>query len=730
MRLLHAMAVMVFAVSTASSANYTIEPTTPTRTRPVVIDGAVTTPVARAIPRVPFITLATPPLLAPAIECNTFDTSASYTGGALFIPPAAHCAVGPTHVVTVSNVIVQWRPKVGTTNTPEYENTLTGFFGAVPGVLADNFGFDPKVIFDQHEGRFVIVFLQQWDPAAGDPSEASRILIAISKTSDPNAGWWMHTIDSKLSIETVDRWMDYPGLAVDEHALYLTGNMFAFVSGGNAYAGSRLWIVDKSGAYAGSPVAFTVHDAYAATSGSGSMPATTQPAHMFGASPLDAGARPIGTYLVSYSGLSNAGIEAVQIIEVSDPLGANGGPFFTHQNVSVGDIDETALAMLDAPQLGSNDHIETNDRRALGAVWRNDNLYLCAQVRIPPSDPEEHQTSAHWWRVSTTSPAPGLSLADQGRVGAEDLGVMTYTYYPALMVDVDGNMAISVSASSSSMYPGAYYATRMAGDAPGSIGEAAPLAPGVDFYDRRFGGARNRWGDYSGIALDPDDDATFYVYNQYAGARGSVIPAFPTEDGRWHTKLGWFRVKPSLAVAIVSFDAIVKGDAVSIAGVFRSDLLVERVELYRGVGTGELARIAVDRAASDRFAFTDRDVVPGASYRYQLAVTDGDGEFRSPIVTVEVPAASSVLAQNTPNPFNPTTRIRFQLAKSEHATLSVHDASGHLVRVLVDEARGTGAHDVVWDGKSDAGTPVGSGVYFYRLTAGKFSDAKKMVLLK
>ena len=100
------------------------------------------------------------------------------------------------------------------------------------------------------------------------------------------------------------------------------------------------------------------------------------------------------------------------------------------------------------------------------------------------------------------------------------------------------------------------------------------------------------------------------------------------------------------------------------------------------------------------------------------------------VVTVEVPAASSVLAQNTPNPFNPTTRIRFQLAKSEHATLSVHDASGHLVRVLVDEVREAGTHDVVWDGKSDAGTPVGSGVYFYRLTAGKFSDAKKMVLLK
>lgn len=728
MRLLGlAIVAIMMTVSAPGAANYTIEPTRPTRSHAVMIDGTTTVPVAHAIPRVPRVS-ATPPLLAPAIECNTFDISASLTGGALFIPPDPHCAVGPTHVVTISNVVVQWRPKVGAADTPEYENSLTGFFG--PGVLADDFGFDPKVIFDQHEGRFVIVFLQQWDPAAGDPSEESRILIAISKTSDPNAGWWMHTIDAKLNIAGTDRWADYPGLAVDDHALYLTSNMFSFVSGGSAFGGSRLWIVDKAAAYAGSPIAFTVHDAYAATSGSGSIPTTTQPAHMFGASPLDASARVIGTYLVSYSGLSDAGSEAVQVIEVSDPLGATGGPFFTLQFVVAGDIDNTTPVMLDAPQLGSAQVIETNDRRALGAVWRDGNLFACAQVRIPDGQPEAHETTAHWWRVSTASPAPALSLADQGNVGAEDLGAATYTYYPAIMVDVDGNMALGFSASSTTSYAGAYYATRMAGDAAGTIGASAPLALGTDFYHRRFGGARNRWGDYSGIALDPDDDATFYVYNQYAGPRGSIIPALPTEDGRWHTKLGWFRVKPSLSVAIVSFDAIVKGGAVSIAGVFRSDLTVERVELYRGVGQGALARIALEQSAHDRFAFTDRDVVPGTSYRYQLGVTDGDGEFRSPIVTVQIPAASSVLSQNTPNPFNPVTRITYQLAKSEHVTLSVHDASGRLVRTLVDGVRGMGTHDVVWDGKSDAGTAVGSGVYFYRLTAGKFSDAKKMVLLK
>ncbi len=95
-----------------------------------------------------------------------------------------------------------------------------------------------------------------------------------------------------------------------------------------------------------------------------------------------------------------------------------------------------------------------------------------------------------------------------------------------------------------------------------------------------------------------------------------------------------------------------------------------------------------------------------------------------------MPKASIELSQNAPNPFNPSTTIRFSLPASEHVGLAIYSASGALVRMLVDETRDRGAHDVTWDGRDSAGSPVGSGVYFYRLTAGKFSDSRKMVLLK
>ncbi len=717
---------IVVIVSSASAVDLTVEPTEPS-IAPVAEANGATAPPFFAKGPVPPIPL-TPPLLGPAIECNNFNTSTGYTGGFLFIPPDPHCAVGPEHVINITNVIIQWRPKVGTADPPQYENSLMGFFGAVPGTLAGDFGFDPKVIYDQYNSRFVVVFLQQTDPAAGDPSEESRILVAVSMTSDPNLGWFKYVINSKINIGGLDHWADYPGFAVDDKAVYVTNNMFKFVSGGSTFGGSRLWIINKVPTYTGGPIAVTVHDAYAATPGS--IATTTQPAHMYGVPPLDALGRPLGTYLVSYSGLSGGGLESVQVIQLSDPLGGVGGPFFVQQFVGVGDIDNTAGAMLDSPQLGSAATIETNDRRALNAVWRNNNLYMCAQVRVPVGQPEAAQTTAHWWRLNTLVPTPGTALADQGNVGAEDHAVGAYTFFPSVMVDCQDNMAIGFSASAPTIYAGAYYATRLAGDPAGTVGATGILALGVDFYNRRFGGARNRWGDYSGLSLCPIDEGTFYVYNEYAGPRGTIIPSLPAEDGRWHTKLGWFRVKQVVSVAITKFDAVAKNGTVSIESEFRSDLGVEAVNLYRATGGGEFARIESVLGAADRFEFTDRDVVPGTSYRYQIGVTDGDGEFRSPIVTVNVPAVGSSLAQNTPNPFNPTTLIRYDISAREHVTLAVYDANGRLVRTLVDETRPIGRSEVVWDGRNDSGTSVGSGVYFYRLDAGKFSESRKMVLLK
>jgi hypothetical protein len=98
----------------------------------------------------------------------------------------------------------------------------------------------------------------------------------------------------------------------------------------------------------------------------------------------------------------------------------------------------------------------------------------------------------------------------------------------------------------------------------------------------------------------------------------------------------------------------------------------------------------------------------------------------------EIPAASTTtLYPNRPNPFNPSTEIRYRLLENTRVQLRVYDARGGLVKTLVDRVQQGGqSYSVTWDGTDASGSPVASGVYFYSLQVKDRTYAKKMVLLK
>ena len=89
-----------------------------------------------------------------------------------------------------------------------------------------------------------------------------------------------------------------------------------------------------------------------------------------------------------------------------------------------------------------------------------------------------------------------------------------------------------------------------------------------------------------------------------------------------------------------------------------------------------------------------------------------------------------VLNQNYPNPFNPATSISYQLPLAGKTYLKIYDITGREVVSLIDGYQYTGSYTVTWDGRSNSGTPVASGVYFYTLESGKFKRTSKMILLK
>jgi len=88
------------------------------------------------------------------------------------------------------------------------------------------------------------------------------------------------------------------------------------------------------------------------------------------------------------------------------------------------------------------------------------------------------------------------------------------------------------------------------------------------------------------------------------------------------------------------------------------------------------------------------------------------------------------LSQNYPNPFNPQTVIEYALPKESHVKITIYNVLGQKVRVLKDEIERAGYKRVVWDGRDDTGSEVASGIYFYRIMAGDFVTAKKMMMVK
>jgi hypothetical protein len=95
----------------------------------------------------------------------------------------------------------------------------------------------------------------------------------------------------------------------------------------------------------------------------------------------------------------------------------------------------------------------------------------------------------------------------------------------------------------------------------------------------------------------------------------------------------------------------------------------------------------------------------------------------------DTPAVTN-LGPAYPNPFNPSTTIPFSLNGEERVSLRIFDAQGNLVRMLKNDVMPSGHHEVVWDGRDNAGNQMATGVYFVRFIAGSCEMTKKVVMIK
>jgi hypothetical protein len=131
-------------------------------------------------------------------------------------------------------------------------------------------------------------------------------------------------------------------------------------------------------------------------------------------------------------------------------------------------------------------------------------------------------------------------------------------------------------------------------------------------------------------------------------------------------------------------------------------------------------------------------VVTAQPYRHYLVTASDVAGNESVAATLlaatgvaEAPPARTTLLGAAPNPFNPATSVRYDLARAEIVTLRVYDAAGRLVRTLVDRvSQPAGRHEARWDGRTASGGAASAGVYCCRLTAGDFSGTSRLTLVK
>jgi len=375
--------------------------------------------------------------------------------GSFSYPPDTIGAVGPSHYVeTVNRNFAVYNKATGAQLT----NILLGSF--LPGSNGD-----PRVLFDQHSGRFIVLVT--------DFNAGARFYLAVSLTSDPMGSWFKVSF---LTAQGADagKWPDYPTLGVDQYGIYSA----AYMVGGGATM--TIFAMDKAPLIAPTPSLGTV-TAFRTLPWEGAI----QPAHTYGT--------PAGEYVVSYYGSSG-----IRVRRVNPPLTA---PTLTE----VGTVSVPAFSSPpNAPALGSSVPLNTVDARLMMSVYRDGFIWTAHTIAY------NGRAACRWYQIQV-SPLVSKqygTIADGAR----------YYYFPGLMVNKSGEVVVGFTGSKADEYASCYFTGRRATEPLGQMATPVLYKAGLAPQNNIDGYGRNRWGDYSYTTLDPVDETTLWTIQEYGHA--------------------------------------------------------------------------------------------------------------------------------------------------------------------------------------------------------------------
>lgn len=415
------------------------------------------------------------------------------------IPPDPYLAAGPNHLIMVVNSRFRITDKEGNTIKTILANNW--YYSLLSEVSA----FDPKVIYDNHSDRWVMVWLH-----VNSTSSEGYYLVSVSDDSNPVGEWYNWKLPSHTNGNSfAGNWGDYQGVGYDDKAIYLTSNQFSF---SGYYDYTKVRIIDKSDLYeSNAPGEVNFTDLW-------NIGYPTGDASTFGIRPVRMQTTSDEYYLVAVSPYTTK--TSFGLFTITNPLS---NPQLAGVSIPVVQYSEPP----DPEQLGGGypqiDGGGTNLRNE--PVYTNGKIYLThsvkngsySNVRFLEIDPDNNNA------------VTDISLG----------GSPYYHTYPAVAVNANNDVVLTYSRSSEDDYMGAFYSVLPLGNA--QPGENLTLQEGNGNYVQTYGGGLNRWGDYNGAWVDPSNMSDFWVYSEYVHSTndwgtwvgGVRLPNSPSTGPNW-----------------------------------------------------------------------------------------------------------------------------------------------------------------------------------------------------
>ncbi len=412
-------------------------------------------------------------------------------------PPDVMGAVGPTQFITfVNGRLRSFNKTTGVADGVLNADPKVFFNSVMTTPTSSNFTSDPRIRYDRISARWLLIII---DVPGGSGALANRCLLAVSNSSTITvATTWTFT----QFLGQTGKFFDYPTLGIDANAAYIGGNMFTLAG---AFSGTNGYVINRTNLMAGG--AYTVYSFFNLATASVAGPYTPQGVDNFDLTATQGYF--IGPDVLSYG--------LLQIIRVSTPAAV---PTISG-NLSV--TVPTTTNPLTIPHLGNtggvNGNLDGLDDRLFAAVIRNGHLWTAHNIGVNSAGVASSPTrnGSRWYDLTNLTSVP--TLTQSGTVFDNAATNPRFYNIPSIMVSGQNHAAMSLTTGGLADRANVATAGRLTGDVLGSM--QAPMlttSSSTAYNPTGDPGPTRRWGDYSYVSLDPLDDMTMWITNEWCNA--------------------------------------------------------------------------------------------------------------------------------------------------------------------------------------------------------------------